>query len=204
MIEPMKPKMTLQQAEIQDGDIVCFQKGLSDSELVPLLLNVPARANSRCRVSAIQQAGNYANAKDFYDYLLNRIVVTFRPRFPKNEEGEVIELPLNKKMFYDQFAAKVGEALKVDPTHIRFTTVNATTQKAKTTVRRHPTLNLYQILHPQFSSYSPHQRNDVLSYEVLDISLSELDTKKSMRLVWVTEGLTKEVCALSFPRLKGY
>jgi len=32
MIEPMKPKMTLQQAEIQDGDIVCFQKVLSDSE----------------------------------------------------------------------------------------------------------------------------------------------------------------------------
>lgn len=34
MIEPMKPKMTLQQAEIQDGDIVCFQKALSDSECV--------------------------------------------------------------------------------------------------------------------------------------------------------------------------
>ena len=32
MIEPMKPKMTLQQAEIQDGDIVCFQKVLSDQE----------------------------------------------------------------------------------------------------------------------------------------------------------------------------
>ncbi|MCJ1245607.1 hypothetical protein MMC30_002811 [Trapelia coarctata] len=175
MIEPMKPKMTLQQAEIQDGDIVCFQKVLSDSE-----------------VSAIQQAGNYANVKDFYDYLLNRIVVKFQPRFPKNVDGEVIELPLNKKMSYDQFAAKVGEALRVDPTHIRFTTVNATTQKAKTTVRRHPNLNLYQILHPQFTSYSPHQRNDVLCYEVLDISLSELDTKKSMRLVWVTEGLTKE------------
>lgn len=32
MIEPMKPKATLQQAEIQDGDIVCFQKQLSDKE----------------------------------------------------------------------------------------------------------------------------------------------------------------------------
>lgn len=34
MIEPMKPKATLQQAEIQDGDIVCFQKQLSDKEYV--------------------------------------------------------------------------------------------------------------------------------------------------------------------------
>ena len=36
MIEPMKPKATLQQAEIQDGDIVCFQKQLSDKEYVCL------------------------------------------------------------------------------------------------------------------------------------------------------------------------
>lgn len=32
MIEPMKSKATLQQAEIQDGDIVCFQKVLPEKE----------------------------------------------------------------------------------------------------------------------------------------------------------------------------
>ena len=32
MIEPMKSKSTMQQAEIQDGDIVCFQKMLPDKE----------------------------------------------------------------------------------------------------------------------------------------------------------------------------
>ena len=32
MIEPMKPKSTLQQAEIQDGDIVCFQRSLTEKE----------------------------------------------------------------------------------------------------------------------------------------------------------------------------
>lgn len=40
MIEPMKPKATLQQAEIQDGDIVCFQKQLTDKEYVYLLRNI--------------------------------------------------------------------------------------------------------------------------------------------------------------------
>lgn len=32
MIEPMKPKQTFSQAEIQDGDIICFQRQLSEKE----------------------------------------------------------------------------------------------------------------------------------------------------------------------------
>ena len=115
------------------------------------------------------------------------------PRFPKNIEGETVDLALSKKMTYDQFAAKLAEALHVDPTHIRFSTMNATTLKPKSIVRRNPNQNLYQILHPQFTSYNSHQRNDALFYEVLDISLSELETKKNIRLAWVSEGLTKEV-----------
>lgn len=34
MIEAIKPKQTFQAAEIQDGDIICFQKALSEKELV--------------------------------------------------------------------------------------------------------------------------------------------------------------------------
>lgn len=32
MIEPMKPKQTFNQAEIQDGDIICFQRAYTDKE----------------------------------------------------------------------------------------------------------------------------------------------------------------------------
>lgn len=32
MIEPMKPKQSFQQAEIQDGDIICFQEDLSGAQ----------------------------------------------------------------------------------------------------------------------------------------------------------------------------
>ena len=98
-------------------------------------------------------------------------------------------------MSYDQFSAKVGERLKVDPTHIRFSTVNTTTGKPKQIVKRNPNQNLWQILSPQFSTYNnSNQRNDALYYEVLDISLSELDTKKILKVTWVSEGVTKEVC----------
>ena len=144
-------------------------------------------------MSSIQQAGKYANTREFYDYLLNRIVVRFSPRTSQIPEGEIFDVPLSKKMSYDQFSAKVGEHLKVDPTHIRFSTTSATTLKPKSIIRKNANQNLYQILHPQFSSYSSHQRSDMLFYEVMDMSLSELETKKTMRLTWVSEGLSKEV-----------
>lgn len=36
MIEPVSPKVTIAQAELQDGDIICFQRALPDSEYVIL------------------------------------------------------------------------------------------------------------------------------------------------------------------------
>lgn len=178
MIEPLKPKATLQQAEIQDGDIVCFQKALSEQEAL-----------------MISQAGGYTDAREFYDYLLNRKTVTFYPRFSSESENDTFKMDLSRKMSYEQFSAKVGEYLRVDPTHLRFSTINATTAKIKNIVKRNVNQNLFQVLSPQFGTYSNNnQRDDALYYEVLDMSLSELDTKKNLKLTWVTEGVSKEVC----------
>lgn len=178
MIEPMKPKSTLAIAEIQDGDIVCFQKALSEKE-----------------ASGISQVGGYTDAREFYDYLLNRKTVTFYPKFVTEDEKGVFRLDLSRKMSYEQFSAKVGELLKVDPTHIRFSTVNATTGKVKASVKRNANQNLAQVLNPQFGTYgNSNQRDDALYYELLEMSLSELDTKKNLKVTWVTEGVSKEVC----------
>ena len=178
MIEPMKPKSTLHQAEIQDGDIVCFQQLLSEKQAL-----------------SIAQAGGYTDAREFYDYLLNRKTVSFSPKFPTENENDIFKIDLSRKMSYEQFSAKVGEYLKVDPTHLRFSTVNSTTGKIKNPVKRNANQNLYHILSPQFGTYSnSNQRDDALYYEILDMSLSEMDTKKSLKLTWVTEGMSKEVC----------
>ena len=176
MIEPMKPKQTFSQAEIQDGDVICFQKDLSEGE-----------------AATIREAGNYANAKEFYDYLLNRITIRLTPRFSQNGAAEHFDIALSRKLTYDQFAAKVAEKLQADPTHLRFTTVNANTSKPKSIVKRNPSQNLYQILHPQYATYGSNQRDDSLFYEVLEMSLSELEMKKALKLTWVSEGLAKEV-----------
>ena len=146
------------------------------------------------------KAGGYADAREFYDYLLNRIVVKFNPKPPSDPEQDLFEITLSRKMSYDQFSAKVGERLGVNPTHIRFSTINSTTGKVKTTVRRNPNQTLSQILFPQFGAYTANQRPDALYYEIMDMSLSELETKKSVKVVVVTDGLTKEVRLLGISR----
>ncbi|KAF1969777.1 cysteine proteinase [Bimuria novae-zelandiae CBS 107.79] len=175
MIEGMKPKMTLAQSEIQDGDIITVQKVLSEKE-----------------VSQITATGGYADAKEFYDYLLNRINVEFAPAF-SDTTLPTFTLTLSKKMNYEQLSMKVGEHLKVEPTHLRFTTVS-TGGKPKTQIKYSQQGTLGNILFPTPYSYggTSLHRPDQLFYEVLDMSLKELETRKALNITWLPEGLTKE------------
>ncbi len=147
--------------------------------------------------------GGYTDAKDFYDYLLNRINVKFCPKvIVKDAEDDSFEITLNKKMSYDQFSSKVGEHLKVDPTHIRFSTVNSTNGKPKAIVKRNNNQTLQQIFTPPYSTYGSNtQSSNALFFEVLDLSLSELETKKPLKITWVSEGVTKEVSNSRFENL---
>ncbi|KAF2646636.1 cysteine proteinase [Massarina eburnea CBS 473.64] len=176
MIESMKPKMTLAQSEIQDGDIITVQKTLADKEM-----------------SQISANGGYVDAKEFYDYLLNRINVDFEPRLGDETQLPKFNLTLSKKMTYEQFSAKVGEHLKVEPTHIRFTTVS-TAGKPKSAIKYSPQGTLNSILFPGPYNYSgtTMQRSDVLFYEVLEMPLKELEQRKAIKVTWLPEGLSKE------------
>lgn len=170
MIDVMKSKQTFQQSEIQDGDIITFQRMTKESELPPTAL--------------------YPEARQYYDYLLNRMNVTF---FPVRSEGDEFTLQLSKKMTYDQFSKKVGEHLNVEPTHFRFAPVMASTGKPKQFLKRSPQ-TLGQILGGQYGSYSyAMHRPDALFYEVLEMSLSDLESKKCLKVTWLPEGISKEV-----------
>ncbi|KKY22267.1 putative ubiquitin carboxyl-terminal hydrolase [Diplodia seriata] len=178
MIEQMKPKVTLASSEIQDGDIITVQKSLSEKE-----------------AAAISSTGRYTDVREFYDYLLNRIHVHMAQKGQDKDNDTSFYMWLSKKMTYDQFAAKVGEHLKVDPTHIRFSTVNISTGKPKLPIKRTSNMTLSQILYPQaYPSYGApnNQRADALYYEILEYSLSEMDQMKSFRISWLPEGVTKE------------
>ena len=171
MIEAMKPKQTFQQSEIQDGDIICFQKNIQNLDASTII---------------------YTDARQYYDYLLNRILVSFHPRL--EGQGEAFTLSLSKKMTYDHFSAKVADQLKCDSTYLRYATVNITTGKPKAWVKRNLNQNLQQILQSQYSTYGGYMthRNDALFFEILETSLADYETKKIMKVSWLSEGINKE------------
>jgi ubiquitin carboxyl-terminal hydrolase 7 len=176
MIEAMKPKVTLAQSEIQDGDIITVQRTLSDKEM-----------------GQVQASGGYTTAKDFYDYLVNRITVEFIPRNSEDAELPTFSLTLSKKMTYDQLAAKVADYLKIEPTHIRFTTMS-NAGKPKQSIKASPQASLNTMLYPSPYNYGGQttQRSDALFYEKLELSLKELEQRKAIKITWLPDGLSKE------------
>ncbi|CAG8517017.1 2181_t:CDS:10 [Diversispora eburnea] len=180
MIEEMKPKSTFQQSEIQDGDIICFQKVLTEREI--------QEHSAAGRVDSIPQ---------FYEFLSMRIVVQFKPK-PKPKEGENVskfkdlepkpefELVLNKKMNYDAAASQVAAHLNTDPLKLRFTTAHSGTPK--NVIKRTTTQTLAEMLQPSYLAPSAY----LLFYEMLDISIVELETKKFFKIYWLGTNVKEE------------
>ncbi|CAK4019050.1 ubiquitin carboxyl-terminal hydrolase 5 [Lecanosticta acicola] len=194
-IEPMKAKNTLLASEIQDGDIIAFQRHLTENDIVEL-----KQTNPTAQITA----------PNFYDFLLNRVYVTFTPKWAdpvphlelKSEGMEKFELALSKKDSYDSLALKVAEYLSsvnaklVDPSHLRFMTTNAQTGKVRSVVKRQQGTTVNTILFGTAGygayAYTPTQAPDHLFYEVLEMSLQDLEQRRSIRVTYLTEGITKE------------
>lgn len=114
---------------------------------------------------------------------------------PLKGQGDEFTLTLSRKMTYEQFSKKVGEHLGVDPSHLRFSPVLATNGKPKQPIKRNINQTLFQILNGQYGSYGYSMHlPDALYYEILDTSLSEYETKKTLKVTWLPEGINKEVC----------
>lgn len=101
---------------------------------------------------------------------------------------------MSAKNSYDQVAERVGAMLNVPPTHIRFWTVNSTTGNPKTAIKWSATSNLLSMLHAgTYTQTQQAYRVEAFFFEVLEISLEELEFKKSIRLTLLSEGITREV-----------
>jgi hypothetical protein len=177
MIEPIKGKQTFHQAEIQDGDIICFQKALTDKESEAL------RERKLCK-----------DAKEFYYMLVNLISIRF---LPKQDGREDFILTLSKTNTYDEVAGKVATHVGVPPTHLRFFTVNADTGQIRARVERTPSMTLLTMVTPLWFESHIEVSPRPLYYEILEMSLAEPETRKNIKFIGLTEGITNEYPAES-------
>ncbi|OBZ75098.1 Ubiquitin carboxyl-terminal hydrolase 21 [Grifola frondosa] len=164
MIELMKPKLTFTQSEIQDGDIICFQVDMSEKEF-----------------HDIDSQGLYSNPTQFYDFLQNRVMIVFKPKYEEpDQDHPEFNVVLSKKQNYDTMSSKVGEVLKHDPIKLRFTTTHASNGSAKAVLKRSLNQSISEIMSPNYVS----PQTTVILYEKLDVSIVELETKRSLKVVW--------------------
>ncbi|KAB5575494.1 hypothetical protein GE09DRAFT_594410 [Coniochaeta sp. 2T2.1] len=188
MIESLKAKQSLKAAELQDGDIVCFQRVHERKSRLGL-------GDNKSSEEAHKTSDRYEDAREYYDFLQHKKLVRFHPHPTRCDQVQyqAVDLELSSKISYDKLSEKVAEKLGVEPTHLRFYTVNGTTGNPRAAVKRSPNQTLLTILQPNgYGQLNMNQRTDALYFEVLDISLSELDTKKNIKLTYLTEGITKE------------
>lgn len=79
-------------------------------------------------------------------------------------------------------SAKVGEYLRHDPIKLRFTTTHASNGTPKSILKRSLNQSIAEIISP--TNYVSPQTTTVILYEKLDVSIVELETKRSLKVVW--------------------
>lgn len=128
-----------------------------------------------------------------YDFFLNRLKITFRPKYEDMPEGKLpeFELTLSKKMNYETLAQKVGEHLNYEATKLRFWSPGTNGQPKGQAIRRNSNSTLAELVQPSYNA-TP---SSLFYYELLDISLQELETKKTVKITWMGLHNKEEVCS---------
>jgi|SRR6266545_2388536 len=77
-------------------------------------------------------------------------------------------------------AQKAGEYLRHDPIKMRFLTTNPATGQPKSILKRSLNQSIAEIMAPSYTSPT----TTVILYEKLDVSIIELETKRSLKVTW--------------------
>uniref|UniRef100_A0A0E0MGI4 ubiquitinyl hydrolase 1 n=1 Tax=Oryza punctata TaxID=4537 RepID=A0A0E0MGI4_ORYPU len=157
MCEHIDKKTTFRASQLEDGDIICFQKSpIPDSDTQMRYPDVPS----------------------YLEYVHNRQVVHFRLlEKPKDDD---FSLELSKLHTYDDVVERVARQLGVDdPAKIRLTSHNCYSQQPKPQPIKYRGVEhlLDMLIH-----YN--QTSDILYYEVLDIPLPELQGLKTLKVAF--------------------
>lgn len=90
-------------------------------------------------------------------------------------------------------STKVGEHLRHDPIKLRFTTTHPTNGSPKAVLKRSLNQSIAEIIAPAYTTPA----TTIILYEKLDVSIVELETKRSLKVIW-TGSHNKEESTHSF------
>ncbi|KAI3458748.1 hypothetical protein Pfo_015411 [Paulownia fortunei] len=157
MCEHIDKKLSFRGSQLEDGDIICFQK------------SPQGQSSEECR---------YPTAPAFLDYVHNRQVVRFRS-LEKPKEDEFC-LELSKQNNYDEVVENVARHLGLDdPSKIRLTSHNCYSQQPKPQPIKYRGAERLSDMLVHYNQIS-----DILYYEVLDIPLPELQGLKTLKVAF--------------------
>src|ERR1700722_20653311 len=77
-------------------------------------------------------------------------------------------------------AQKAGDYLRHESIKLLFTTTHATDGSPKTVLRRSLNQSIQEIMSPSYIN----PMTTVILYERLDVSIVELETKRSLKVIW--------------------
>ncbi|RIB15561.1 ICP0-binding domain of ubiquitin-specific protease 7-domain-containing protein [Gigaspora rosea] len=165
-IQEMKINLSFRESKIQNGDVICFQRVLTENEAL-----------------VYTAKGFIHNISIFYKLLYTCMVVQFKPKYEDQEQKPEFELVLNLRHKYDDVAKFVAKFLGIDPLKLQFTTAQPVSGKPQAVIERKPTQTLKDMLQKTYMPNSP----NLLYYEMLDIvvkseirsSLSEEESSSS-------------------------
>ncbi|KAH7299953.1 hypothetical protein KP509_24G037500 [Ceratopteris richardii] len=159
MCDSVKKGITFRASQLEDGDIICFQKAVTRENL---------------------HQYRYPDVPSFLDYVNNRLVVHFR-RLDKPKEDE-FTLELSKQHLYDDVTERIAQKVGVDdPSKIRLTAHNSYAQQPKPQPIKYRGVDRLVDMLTHYNQMSD-QISDILYFEVLDIPLPELQGLKTLKI----------------------
>lgn len=174
MIELIGPDMSLNDLQLQHGDIVTFQLQPPEEELKGY---DPNATSLQCLL-----------VKEMYNYLLHRVTVKFAPL--EDPENVTHEIEMLKTWTYEQVQEVLAKHLKINvpASHIRFTGHHAFFKEP----RNEPFL-LKETKNLRSMLFVMQELLDTLYYEVLEMPLQEIESKKELVVSWYNSKVQEEL-----------
>lgn len=192
-IDTLKAEQSFKKAELQNGDIISFQRVLSKQE-----------------TDELTKQGRFTSVVDYYASIYHRVCIMFKPKPTNNNNNnnkyrDEIKLILNRTWTYSTVASKIAERLNVEASKIQLTSAynNMSTSPRGVSILSpgglKPSMRLEEMLPmlPKATDYAQfvgfeHISAPVLFYEVLEVDVADLKTKRTMDVVLIGSNLRKE------------